>query len=99
MCRRILVLFDLALQIGIDEIIYFTVHYLIHVAFFVIGPVILDHGIRTEDIASDLGTPFNGFLFSLDGSHLTFLLFDIALIQLALEHVHGLFLVLDLASF
>ena len=54
-------------EIGIDKAVEVAVHNGPGIPDFVTSPVILDHGVRVEDIGANLSPPGNVFLLPFEG--------------------------------
>ncbi len=68
------------------------------VARLLAGAVVLDHLVGLEDVAADLVAPGDVALLAVLTLHLGFLLVLLDLVELGLEHRHGLAAVLALAA-
>ena len=86
------------LEVGKDETVQIAVHHGIHVAGLVVGAVVLDHGVGHEHIAADLVAPGDLVLHALDVLDLIHVLLLCDLIELCLQHFHGVVAVLELAA-
>ena len=86
------------LEVSKDKAIQITIHHGIDITGLVVGTVILDHGVGHEHIAADLVAPGDLILHALDVVDLVHVLLLCDLIQLCLQHFHGVVTVLELAA-
>ena len=85
-------------QIRVDEAVEVAVHDSVHVAGLVVGAVVLDHGVGHEDVGADLVAPCDLVLDALDVVDLVHMLLLGDLVELCLQHLHGVVAVLELAA-
>ena len=86
------------LEIGVDESVDVTVHNGVDITVLVAGSRILCESVGHEYVASDLATPFDVCLVTLDVLDLLKVLTDLDLHELCLKHLESGLLVLELAS-
>src|SRR5690554_5329479 len=86
-------------EVGLDKWLEVTVHNTLDISDFHLGPMVVDHGIRLEDVGANLTTPFDFLLGALELVFGSFLDLAFELIDAALQHRHGALAVLQLAAF
>ena len=78
--------------------IYISVHNRLNVARFAAGAVIFNHGIRAENVRTNLAAPFYLFDFALYCAGFRHTFFFALFEQLVFKHTHCLFFVLNLRA-
>src|SRR5574344_146144 len=81
-------IFSLHLEVGKDEGVDLAIHDARDIRGLIVGSVIFDQGVRTEDVASNLASPLNVFLLADDGLHLRVPLFELLLHEFIGQHFH-----------
>src|SRR5262249_55506334 len=74
---------------AVDVWIEVTIHHSLHVAGFDTGTKILYHAIGLEDVATNLVTPGDAALFTIETFHFGFLLVQALSVNFGKQHFHG----------
>ncbi len=85
-------------QVRLDEPVDVAVHHCVDVADLVLRAQVLHQFVGLHHVAADLAAPFDAFLGTLDFVELRALLLQLDLVELRLQHLHGLFAVLRLRA-
>ena len=85
-------------QVRLDEPVDVAVHHRVHVADLVLRAQILHQLVRLHHVAADLTPPLYPFFGTLDFVELRALLLQLDLVELRLQHLHGLLAVLRLRA-
>src|SRR5574344_128011 len=91
-------IFSLHLEIGEDEGVNFSVHDARDIRGLIVGSVIFNQCVRTEDVTSNLASPLNVFLLADDGLHFRVPLFELLLHEFIRQHLHTSGFIHQLAS-
>ena len=84
-------------EVRLDELVEVAVHHPLHVADLQLGAVVVDHGVRLEDVGADLVAPGVVGLGGLDLGPRRLLLLQLPLVERGPQHLHRGRLVLALA--
>src|SRR5574344_2071350 len=90
-------IFGLHFQVSVDERIDFPIHHPSDIGRLEVGPIVFHEGVRAEDIATDLGTPFDVLLLADDRLHFGIPFLKFADHQLVGQHLHASRFVVELA--
>src|SRR5689334_4343448 len=75
-------------QVALDEHVDVAVEDAVHVADLLLGPVILHHLIRMQDVAADLAAEADLLLDAADLRQLRLVLFHLDVVEARLQHPH-----------